>query len=266
VAVAPQPVKVTPTPEPAAVAPAPEKDAAPVTETKVEPVKVETKTSTESKTDRKQRNARRDTTPTPNPAPPPAKRVATGADPEAAKSKADALYRQKKFTEASSVLSSAAKAVGDDSEARQLRRTSDMYTKLGRALAAGTAPATKSTEAFEALRQAANYDGNVGNAFDGEINSKLAQVAPKAALSYMAAKNYSAARSAVLVAQQFGASKSVELVSSKLESGAGDLYNEAMRELDSNPSGAKEKFRQIKSIVDAKSSWYQKAQKQLQGG
>jgi pSer/pThr/pTyr-binding forkhead associated (FHA) protein len=195
--------------------------------------------------------------------PPSSKRVAA-LDPDQVKNQADNLYRARKFNEASGLLANAAKKTDGD-DARDLRRTSEMYARLGRAYAQGTAPATKPTEAFEALRQAQSYDRSAGNAFDGEIQNKLAQVAPKAALSYMAAKNYPAARSAVIVAQQFGASESVKLVNQKLESVASDLYNEGLRELDSNPSAAKEKFRQIKSIVDAKSTWYKKAHKQLQG-
>jgi hypothetical protein len=225
---------------------------------KTTPTRTETKSA---KIEPKRREARREPPPSPAPA---GRRVAT-ADAEAIKSQADSLYRAKKFNEASSLLANAAKKV-DEEDAKELRRTSDIYAKLGRALAQGTAPATKSTEAFEALRQAQNYDRNVGSAFDGEIQSKLAQVAPKAALSYVASKNWQAARSAMLIAQQFGASESVKIVAQKLESAAGEIYNEGVRELASNPTAAKEKFRQVKAMVDAKSTWYQKAQKQLGGG
>lgn len=228
---------------------------------KPEPVKVAAKAKAEPKTtkrERERREVRRD------PEPPPPKRVAAAVDPEDAKNRADKLYRAKKFSDASSLLASAAKNA-DDADARDLRRTSDIYAKLGRAFAQGTAPATKPTTAFEALRQAQMYDRNVGNAFDDEIQTKLAQVAPKAALSYMAAKNYPQARTAVITAQQFGSSESVKIVSQKLESVAGELYNAAMRELSSNPSAAREKFKQITTIVDSKSTWFQKAQKQLKG-
>src|SRR5690606_28347020 len=111
---------------------------------------------------REPREARR----APDPEPPP-KRVAAAVDVDEAKSRADSLYRAKKFGEASSFLASAAKKA-DGADARELRRTSDMYAKLGRAFAQGTAPATKSTTAFEALRQAQNYDRNVGSAFESE--------------------------------------------------------------------------------------------------
>lgn len=220
-----------------------------------EPKRTEPRHTESRRTER--REARRDTSPAP-------KRVASAIDPEDAKNHADGLYRAKKFSEASAYLASAAKKA-DDGDARELRRTSDMYAKLGRALAVGTAPATKSTRAFEALRQAQNYDRNVGNAYSGEIRDRLEDVAPRAALSYVAAKDYPSARSAMLVAQQFGASENVRIVALKLESAASDLYNEAMRELRSDPAAAKDKLRRIKSIVDSKSTWYQRAQKQLAG-
>jgi hypothetical protein len=257
------PVAKDPTP-----APPPPTPPAPK-QTKTETPKVTKSDPPKKKTERpertERREARREPVASPPPAPTPAPKRVAALDPDQAKDQADSLYRAKKFNEASNVLASAAKKVDED-DARDLRRTSEVYARLGRALAQGTAPATKPTEAFEALRQAQTYDRNLGNAFDGEIQGKLAQVAPKAALSYMAAKNYTSARTAVITAQQFGASESVKIVSQKLESVAGELYNEGMRELESNPSGAKEKFRQIKSIVDSKSNWYQKAQKQLQGG
>lgn len=251
-------VKAEAVPEPKAE---PAKEAVAKTEPKrTEPRRTEPKRTEPRRTEPKRterREARRD----PPVAP---KRVAAAIDPETAKNQADSLYRAKKFSEASSYLSNAAKKV-DESDARELRRLADMYAKLGRALAAGTAPATRSTDAFEALRKAQNYDRNVGNAFDDEIQTKLGQVAPKAALSYVAARDYPAARNALVVAQRFGASENVKIVALKLESAASELYNDAMRELKSDPAAAKEKFRQIKSIVDSKSTWYQRAQKQLQG-
>jgi hypothetical protein len=254
-------------PEPAKAEPAkaePEKPAARKAEPEPKPAPKVAKTApTRTAPKRERREARREPEPAPKREPEP-KRVAAGIDADEAKSRADNLYRSKKFGEASSYLASAAKKL-DGSDARELRRTADMYAKLGRAFAQGTAPATKSTTAFEALRQAQNYDRNVGSAFEDEIKTELAQVAPKAALSYMAAKSYAQARSAVIVAQQFGSSESVRVVSVKLESVARELYNEGMRELGDNPSAAREKFKEITTIVDSKSTWYQKAQKQLRG-
>jgi hypothetical protein len=58
----------------------------------------------------------------------------------------------------------------------------------------------------------------------------------------------------------------VKLVLSKLESAAGELYQEAIKEQETNPIGAKDKLRQIKLFADPKSPWYQKAAKALAGG
>ncbi len=260
----PEPEPEIDKPEPAKPEPAkaePEKPAARKAEPEPKPAPKVAKTApARTAPKRERREVRR----APEPEPAPKRVAAAGIDPDEAKSRADNLYRAKKFGEASSYLASAAKKL-DGSDARELRRTADMYAKLGRAFAQGTAPATKSTTAFEALRQAQNYDRNVGSAFEDEIKTELAQVAPKAALSYMAAKSYPQARSAVIVAQQFGSSESVRVVSVKLESVARELYNEGMRELSDNPSGAREKFKEITTIVDSKSTWYQKAQKQLRG-
>ena len=238
---------------------------------KVEPPKVEKREPPKKvvKTEpvkRTRRDVRRDP-----PAPP--KRTAVvetpsgggGANVAAAKVRADNLYRGRKFSEASNVLTSAARTANDD-EAKELRRMADTYARLGRTYSQGTAPATQPTDAFEALRQAAEYDNNAGNAFDSEIKTKLAQVAPKAAVKYMAAKKYQAARRAVTVAQQFGASETVKLVVQKLESVAGELYSEAQREWSSDRNSARDKLDMIKSIVDKKSTWYQKAQKLAAGG
>jgi hypothetical protein len=46
-----------------------------------------------------------------------------------------------------------------------------------------------------------------------------------------------------------------------LENQAGKLYRAA--QADSDPDAAKAKYRQIKSMVDSKSTWYQKASKAL---
>jgi pSer/pThr/pTyr-binding forkhead associated (FHA) protein len=188
------------------------------------------------------------------------KRVAT-ADASSAKSKAESLYRAKKFNDASATLMSAAKSADGD-DARELKKLAEYYSGLGKAMNAGMAPGTDAVVAFENLRRASNYDKNVGGAFDSDIQSKLAQVAPKAAFSYYAKKNYQAARIAVLAAEQFGNADSVSIVRQKLESVARDLYNEAQSEGFSSASG-KDKLKQIKLIVDSKSPWYQKATKAL---
>jgi hypothetical protein len=185
-------------------------------------------------------------------------------DPKA-EQKAEALYKDKKFSDAAKVLTQAAsKASGD--KAKQLRRKSQLYSSLGKEYFSGMA-AGSSSEAFEALRRAQNYDRELGNAFDADISSKLSQVAPKAATTYMAKKNYSGARDALIVAEKFGSTEGVKLVREKLESIASGIYAEASKELEKDPASAsaKDKLRQIKSMVAPNSPWYQKADKLLKG-
>ncbi len=202
----------------------------------------------------------------PDPTPPEAPKAKNGGNPDGAIAEAEKLYRQKKFAEASSYLSSQAKKF-DEEIARDMRKTAEYYAKLGKALSTGTAPATRPTVAYEALRSAQNYDRNLSNEYDGEIQTKLSQVAPKAALSYIAQKNYSAARNAMLFAQKFAnASETVALVKSKLESAAGDLYSEAIEEMSESPQAAKDKLKLIMQITDPGSTWYKKATQKLSGG
>ncbi|NVB77541.1 MAG: FHA domain-containing protein [Kofleriaceae bacterium] len=188
-------------------------------------------------------------------------RTAAATDSSSARTKAESLYRAKKFGDASSVLAAAAKSAEDD-EAKDLRRTADMYAKLGRSYSSGMAPAAKAVDAYEQLQSAINYDGNVGGAFTDELQTKLAQVAPKAAIGFMAAKNYPRARNAVITAEKLGSTaEALTMVRQKLESVASDLYNEAQKETDA--TAAKEKYRTIMSIVDSKSTWYGRAAKAI---
>lgn len=190
------------------------------------------------------------------------KRVATADSSSSnAKTKADALYKSKKFNDASSVLANAARSASGD-DARELKKTSEYYAGLGKAMNAGMAPGTDAVVAFENLRRASNYDRNVGGFFDNDIQTKLAQVAPKAAFSYYAKKNYQAARIAVIAAEQYGNGDGVAIVRQKLESVARDLYNDAQTD-NFQSSNSKDKLKQIRLIVDSKSPWYQKATKAL---
>jgi hypothetical protein len=190
----------------------------------------------------------------------PPKRVAT-ADTGEARTKVDALYRLRKFNEAASVLSAAAKSA-DDSEARELRHIADLYVKVGRGLSSGTAPAAKPTEAFPTLRQTENFDRAVGGAYAGTIEEALTKVAPKAATAFMADKNYEQARLAVLEAEKLGAGSSgTNMVKQALERAAANLYAEASKEASDNPSEAKEKCKRILNFADSKSPWYAKAAK-----
>jgi hypothetical protein len=187
----------------------------------------------------------------------PPKRVAV-VDTAEARTKADGLYRQKRFSEAASVLATAAKSA-DDSEAKELRHIADLYVKVGRGLSSGTAPAAQPTDAFPTLRQTENFDRAAGGAFTSDIEAALKKVAPKAASSYLADKNYEQARLAVIEADKQGANTTI--FKQALERAAADMYNQASKEASSDPGAAKDKCQRILNFADPKSPWYQKAAK-----
>nr|MBA3820884.1 hypothetical protein [Deltaproteobacteria bacterium] len=233
--------------------------------TKVEPTKVEPKQETRQERRRRLDRERTERTPTVAVAdpvtPPTPKRTADTTD---AKTKADRLYREKKFNEAASVLRSASSVGGSDGS--DLKSAAAVYEQVGRNFNVGMGPATKPTEAYDALNRAANLDRGAGGAFSTEIQAKLAQVAPRAAVAFMAAKDFSKAFQAARAAETYGgANPSTKSVRSALEDRAGELYATAIKELDANPDAAKSKLREIKSIVDGKSPWYAKASKALAG-
>jgi len=196
-------------------------------------------------------------TPRETPRKDPPKRVAT-VDTGEARTKADALYRAKRFTEAATLLSSAAKGA-DESEAKELRHIADLYVKVGRGLGTGTAPAAKPTDAFPTLRQTANFDRAAGGAFSGELEAAMGRVAPKAAASYLADKNYEQARLAVIEAEKLGANTTI--YKQALERAAADMYTQASKEASSDAASAKDKCQRILNFADPKSPWYQKAAK-----
>ncbi|HEX7702907.1 MAG TPA: hypothetical protein VF403_19350, partial [Kofleriaceae bacterium] len=199
----------------------------------------------------------------PPPKPEPPKRVAT-ADPS---ERANSLYQDKKFTEAGNVYLAAAKTAEPDDAATYKTKGQKMLA-LAHAYNTGMAPATKATEAFDNLVQANNFDSQLGGHWESDITTRLQTVAPKAAMSFVATKNYDKAHTAVQKAEQLGAGsdQNVKLVKQKLESEAAAIYAQAVKDFDSNPSAAKEKFRQVKSMLDSKSPTFQKATTKLLGG
>ncbi|MBC7973947.1 MAG: hypothetical protein H7138_03105, partial [Myxococcales bacterium] len=181
------------------------------------------------------------------------------------KSDANALYRNKNFAGAASSISAALPGfTGGD--AQELRSTAALYSQLGKSYSVGMAPGTKPTEAFQALRRAVSYDRELGGAYTAEIQERLGSVATRAAVSFMAAKEYEQAFQAVRSSESLGnTSSSNKAVRDRLESLANDLYRTAQGELASDADGARKKLRQILGLVDAKNAVYAKAQKLLSG-
>jgi hypothetical protein len=92
----------------------------------------------------------------------------------------------------------------------------------------------------------------------------MGEIAPKAAVAFMAGKEFVKAKQAVVLAEGSGNSNATtQGVRSSLEQRAGELYKEAQALQSSDPDAAKQKFREIQRIVDPKSQWHQRAGKAL---
>jgi len=190
-----------------------------------------------------------------------AKRVAVDA--ETAEAKASALYRAGKFSEAAELLRAFARSA-DSATKRSLDGKAASYVSFGKAYVQGMT-SNNAIAAYVSLRSATKYDQSLGGAFDEALSGRMKQIAPKAAVAYIAADKPTDAHLAVQTAQRVGAGKdsNVAVVRQKLESAAAKLYAEAQKDLQDNPSEAKEKFRQIKDMVDVDSPWFEKAASQL---
>jgi outer membrane biosynthesis protein TonB len=188
-------------------------------------------------------------------------RVAT--DTSGVKDKADALYRAKNFSGAARALRAAAK--GDD--ATELKSLAAVYENFGKAYNVGMAPGTSAKQAFDLLTKAKNYDNRAGNAFTSAINARLAEIAPKAAVAFMADKNYARAKTAVAIAEAGGkGNSSTQGVKASLESAASKLYKQAQSEMSSDEKSARDKLKQVQQMVPSSSQWHQKAAKLLASG
>jgi len=92
----------------------------------------------------------------------------------------------------------------------------------------------------------------------------MGQVAPKAAVAFMAGKDFVKAKQAVALAESSGNGNSTtQGVKGSLEQKAGEIYKEAQALQASDPDAAKQKYKEIQQIVDPKSPWHQRAGKAL---
>lgn len=180
------------------------------------------------------------------------------------KSEASVLYRVKNFSGAAALVSgSLALFTGDD--LKDIKNTAAIYAQLGRAYNVGMAPGTKPTEAYQALLRAQYCDRDLGKAYLPEIEQRLVTVASRAAMSYMAAKDYDAAFKAVRTSDALGGSSSAsnKSVRDALDTVATDLVRAASAQLASDPAEAKAKLRVVLTIVEQKNPLYVKATKLL---
>jgi len=247
-------------------APPPKQDPPKQDPPKQEPKRVET-THVVKQPDPPKREAKHDEPKHDEPKHDEPKRVAVAPPPPAPDQteKIDSLYRDKKFSEAASIASAAARANPDPDDSSALKLKAQRLKALAVAYNSGMAPAAKATDAFDQLVAATTYDQNLGGRFESEISQRLAAIAPKAAMSFAGAHNYEKAHIAVLKAESLGAGgdKNVQLVKNKLEGAAQALYQDAIN--DPDPKSSKDKLRQVKTMVDSKSPWFQKATSKLLG-
>lgn len=187
--------------------------------------------------------------------------TARSKDPSEVKSRAEDLYRAKKFNDAAKALRGALSSVSE-SDAGELRSLAAVYEQVGKNYNVGMGPATPAVDAYISLEKALNLDRPIG-IFTDEIKGKLGTVAPKAAAKFMADKNYEAAYKAVRVAEGNGGKNgTTDGVRESLVDAANELYAAAMAEKGSTPQAARAKLQRIRGMTD-KSTILVKAEKAL---
>jgi len=175
-----------------------------------------------------------------------------------AKEKAEELYKKKKFSEAAAAIKSAAKSDAS------LKKLFTAYEQVANAYKTGMASGAKPVDAYRSLKRARSFDATAGGYHEVEINTKLRDVAPRAAVTFLGSKDYAESYGAMNLAESIGVkSDSLKLVRNKLEAAAGQLYGEAESLMASDPDEAKKKLRVIKTMVSADSQWSAKATKLL---
>jgi hypothetical protein len=151
------------------------------------------------------------------------------------KNEANTLYRARNFGGAAALMTSSLSSFSSD-DAQDLKAIAAVYSQLGKAYSVGMAPGTKPSDAFPALRRAINFDRDAGSAYISELQERLIAIAPRAAASYMAAKEYELAFQAVRLSESLGTkSTSNQTVRTMLEALAADLLRAAQSELASDP-------------------------------
>ncbi len=199
---------------------------------------------------------------TPPPKPPVA---ATPKALTAAAKKAEGLYKAKDWKGAATTLRDAIGA-STDPDAKALKTRAADYdaigTNLNAALAFGT---SRAPEALAAYKKAMAADRRAGGTHQGLLRDKIADVAPRAAASYMAKQNYEMAKAAADDAVNVGAGGTpmIEGVRTSLDRRAGEFYATALKLQKSKPEDSKSLARRITKMVPSSSPWYAKAVKLL---
>jgi hypothetical protein len=145
------------------------------------------------------------------------------------------------------------------SDRKNLPSLARYYELVGNGFANAGAPSA--ADAFSALKSAIAADRSLESAYVGELEPKYEQLSAKAALAFATRNQLEAALSAIHIAESAGVGAgTVGAARQKLDQKASELYSKALKEQDSNPRDAKAIAKKILGFVDAKSSWYAKAQ------
>jgi hypothetical protein len=173
--------------------------------------------------------------------------------------RAAALYKQKKFSEAASLLrSSSKKASGSDKS--KMKKLASAYASVGSNLKKGDANRSNAPAAVTAYNKAMRSDRSAGGAFQTLLRAKIKILAPKAAKTAMARKDLKGAKRMADIAASVGAGSKVSSVRSSLERQAGQLVAAARRDAKAGrKSTAKKKYATAKAIVPKSSKNYRAA-------
>ncbi|MBT8493528.1 MAG: hypothetical protein KJO07_10760, partial [Deltaproteobacteria bacterium] len=172
--------------------------------------------------------------------------------------RASALYKQKKFSAAASLLRSSAKR--NKGDASKMKKLASAYASVGSNLAKGDKSRSNAPVAVTAYNKALRADRKAGGAFQSLLRVKLKILAPKAAKTAMARKDLTGAKRMADIAASVGAGAKVSSVRSSLERQAGKLVSAARRDARSGrKSSAKKKYATAKKIVPRSSKNYRAA-------
>jgi hypothetical protein len=193
--------------------------------------------------------------------PPPVTKV---ADSSAARKKAASQYRGGNPADAAATLRAAAKS-SNRSEAKKLNSLASKYSNLAANLAKGKSNRTSNpSAAASAFQKALSTDKGLGGANQKTIAANLRFVAPKAARSALASKNFFAAKRFADLAKRLGQESKVRAVRSSLSREAQRLFRAAVAAFKKkDKKGARSMLKKITRIVPPSDTYYKKAKEAL---
>ena len=177
-----------------------------------------------------------------------------------AEREASVQYRDMQFAEAARILRAAADA--DPASANRLNGIARDFVAVGAGLARGDAVADDSpAQSLVAYQEALAADVRSGGFHAPTVRTKIARVAPAAAVAYADAGRWEQARTACDLAASFGAAgdERVAKVRHQLETKARELFLAAQELSRDKPDEARSLYRRITLIVPEGSMWYTKA-------